>query len=81
MNHGPQFRQNNETAAQMWARLRAMTNDEVLAAARKDPDARPLEDRDPTSLTPARHLSPAKPLRRSQMAVRRGLYAHVTEAA
>src|SRR3989304_5230823 len=41
---------------QMWARLRTMTNDEVLAAARKDPDAGPLEDRDPTSLRPPRHL-------------------------
>src|SRR5258708_16381246 len=48
---------------QMWARLRAMTNEEVLAAARNDPDARPLEDRDSTSLTPARHLSPAKRVR------------------
>jgi putative transcriptional regulator len=48
---------------QMWARLRAMTNDEVLAAARRDPDARPLEDRDSASLTSARHLSPAKRVR------------------
>lgn len=48
---------------QMWARLRAMTNEEVLAAARNDPDARALEDRDPTRLTPARHLSPAKRVR------------------
>ena len=48
---------------QMRARLRTMTNDEVLAAARKDPDAGPLEDRDPTSLRPPRHLSPAKRVR------------------
>lgn len=48
---------------QMWARLRTVTNDEVLSAARKDPDARPLEDRDPASLVPARHLSPAKRVR------------------
>jgi putative transcriptional regulator len=48
---------------QMWARLRGKTNDEVLAAARKDPDARPLEDRDPTTLGPARHLSLAKRVR------------------
>jgi len=47
----------------MWSRLRAMTNDEVLAAARKDPDARPLEDRNPAKLTPARHLSPVKRVR------------------
>ena len=32
---------------QMWARLRGKTNDEVLAAARKDPNARPIEDGDP----------------------------------
>jgi putative transcriptional regulator len=44
----------------MWARLRAMSNDEVLAAARSDPDARPLEDREASSRAPARHLSPAK---------------------
>jgi putative transcriptional regulator len=48
---------------QMWARLRGKTNDEVLAAARKDPDACPLEDRDLTTLPPARHLSPAKRVR------------------
>jgi putative transcriptional regulator len=48
---------------QMWDRLRAMTNDDVLAAARKDADARPLEDRDRTQLMPARHLSPAKRVR------------------
>ena len=46
---------------QMWARLRATTNEEVLAAARGDPDARPLEDRDRP--TPARHLSLAKRIR------------------
>jgi len=48
---------------EMWARLRAKTNEEVLAAARNDPDTRPLEDRDPASLTPARHLSIAKRIR------------------
>jgi putative transcriptional regulator len=48
---------------EMWAELRAMTDEEVLAAARRDPDARPLEDRDPASLTPARHLSIAKRIR------------------
>jgi putative transcriptional regulator len=47
----------------MWARLRAMTDDEVLAAARRDPDARPLEDRDPAKLNPPRHLSPVKRIR------------------
>ncbi len=30
-----------------------MTDEEVLAAARRDPDAQPLEDRDPASLGPA----------------------------
>ena len=48
---------------QMWARLREKTNDQILAAARGDPDARPLEDRDPMTLSPARHLSPAKRVR------------------
>ena len=48
---------------QMWARLREKTNDQILAAARRDPDARPLEDRDPATLSPARHLSPAKRVR------------------
>ena len=28
-----------------WARLRAKTNDQVLAEGRADPDARPVEDR------------------------------------
>jgi putative transcriptional regulator len=28
-----------------WARLRAKTNEQVLAEARADPDARPVEDR------------------------------------
>lgn len=48
---------------EMWARLRAMTNDEVLAAARADPDALPVEDRKPRSLGPARHVSLARRLR------------------
>jgi len=48
---------------EMWARLRAMTDEEVLAAARRDPDAQPLEDRDPARLAPARHLSLAKRIR------------------
>jgi putative transcriptional regulator len=37
-----------------YARLDAMTEEEVLAAARSDPDALPAEDRKPGSLGPAR---------------------------
>ena len=54
---------NDGMSPQMWARLREKTNDQILAAARGDPDARPLEDRDPMTLSPARHLSPAKRVR------------------
>ncbi|MFZ1104591.1 MAG: transcriptional regulator [Hyphomicrobiaceae bacterium] len=43
-----------------WAELRAMTDAEVLAAARRDPDALPLEDRRPESLGPPRRVSLAK---------------------
>jgi putative transcriptional regulator len=50
-------------AAKDWARLDAMTDDEVLAVARSDPDALPLEDRAPGSLGPARHISRAKRIR------------------
>lgn len=46
-----------------WARLRALTNDEVLAAARADPDARPVEDRAPGSLTPPARVSHARRIR------------------
>ena len=46
-----------------WARLDAMTDVEVLAAARSDPDALPLEDRRPGSLGPARRVSLAKRIR------------------
>lgn len=42
---------------EMWARLRAKTDEEVLAEARADPDALPVEDRRPGSLGPARHVS------------------------
>lgn len=42
---------------EMWARLKAMTDEEVLAAARRDPDALPLEDRKPGSIGPARHVA------------------------
>jgi putative transcriptional regulator len=49
--------------AKDWARLDAMTEEQVLAAARSDPDALPLEDRQPSSLGPARHLSRAKRIR------------------
>jgi putative transcriptional regulator len=50
---------------QMWARLRAMTDEEALAAARRDPDNPPLEDRDPASLGPAGHITRATHIRRA----------------
>jgi len=43
-----------------WARLAAMTDDEVLAAALADPDAQPL---DPEELAKMRRVSPVKALR------------------
>jgi putative transcriptional regulator len=46
-----------------WARLRAMTEAEVLAAARRDPDARPLEDRRTDSVGPARRVAFVKRIR------------------
>jgi putative transcriptional regulator len=46
-----------------WARLEAMTDAEVLAAARSDPDTLPLEDRRPGSVGPARRVSLAKRIR------------------
>jgi putative transcriptional regulator len=46
-----------------WAQLRAMTETEVLAAARRDRDALPLEDRRPESAGPARRVSFAKRIR------------------
>lgn len=44
---------------EMWDRLRNMTDEEALAAARSDPDARPLEDAKPGS-PPPRRISRAK---------------------
>ncbi len=44
-----------------WARLRSKTNAEVLADARSDPDALPMEDRKPGRL--ARRVSRAKFIR------------------
>jgi putative transcriptional regulator len=46
--------------AQDWARLKAMTDDEVLAAARSDPDAQPLTD---DQLKRMRRVSLAKHVR------------------
>ena len=43
-----------------WARVNAMTDDEVLAAALSDPDAQPL---DPEALAKMRRISPVKALR------------------
>ena len=49
--------------AENWARLRAMSDDDVLAAARSDPDARPVEDRKAGSLGPVGRVSLAKRIR------------------
>ena len=46
-----------------WARLRAKTNEQVLAEARGDPDALPVEDRNPRSLGPLGRVSLAKRIR------------------
>jgi putative transcriptional regulator len=46
-----------------WAQLRAMSESEVLAAARRDPDALPLEDRRPESLGPAGRVAFSKRIR------------------
>jgi putative transcriptional regulator len=43
-----------------WARVNAMTDEEVLAAARSDPDAQPL---DSETLAKMRRISPVKALR------------------
>ena len=43
-----------------WARVNAMTDEEVLAAASSDPDAQPL---DPEALAKMRRISPVKALR------------------
>jgi putative transcriptional regulator len=43
-----------------WARVNAMTNEEVMAAALSDPDAQPL---DPEALAKMRRVSPVKVLR------------------
>jgi len=43
-----------------WARVNAMTDEEVLAAASSDPDAQPL---DPEALEKMRRISPVKALR------------------
>jgi putative transcriptional regulator len=47
----------------MWAKLRSKTNDQVLAEARADPDALPVDDRRPGSLGPAGRASPVKRIR------------------
>lgn len=48
---------------QDYARLDAMTEEDVLAAARSDPDALPLEDRKPGSLGPAHRAPPSRWIR------------------
>jgi putative transcriptional regulator len=45
-----------------WARLRAMTDEEVMAAAMSDPDAQPMT---PAQLRTARRVPRAKTLRRA----------------
>jgi putative transcriptional regulator len=45
-----------------WARLRAMTDEEVMAAAVDDPDAQPMT---PEQLRSAHHVPRAKTLRRA----------------
>ena len=49
--------------AEDWTRLRGMSDADVLKAARADPDAKPLEDRKPGSIGPARRVSLAKRIR------------------
>jgi putative transcriptional regulator len=49
--------------ADKWARLRAKTNDQVLAEARADPAALPVEDRKTGSFGPAGRVSLAKRIR------------------
>ena len=46
-----------------WAKLRSKTNDQVLAEARADGDALPLEDRKPGSLGPVGRVSLVKRIR------------------
>ena len=46
-----------------WARLRSKTNDQVLAEARADPTALPVEDRKPGGLGPVGRVSLAKRIR------------------
>jgi putative transcriptional regulator len=46
-----------------WARLRAKTTEQVLAEARSDPDALPVEDRHPRSLGSVGRVSLAKRIR------------------
>jgi putative transcriptional regulator len=48
---------------EMWARLRTRSKEQVLAEARADPDAMPVEDRRPGSLGPAGKSSLAKRIR------------------
>jgi putative transcriptional regulator len=46
-----------------WARLRSKTNDQILAEARADPTALPVEDRKPGGLGPAGRVALAKRIR------------------
>ena len=50
----------HKAAESDWARLETMTDEEVLAAAKADPDAQPLT---PAQLKRMRRISPAKHLR------------------
>ena len=51
---------NGEMTAGEWARFDAMTDEEVLAAARSDPDAMPAEDYPPGRLGPPRRVAFAR---------------------
>jgi putative transcriptional regulator len=48
---------------ELWAQLRSKTNTQVLAEARADPDALPIEDRRPGSLGPPGRASTVKRIR------------------
>ena len=52
-----------EMTAGEWARFDAMTEEEVLAAARSDPDAMPAEDYPPGRLGPPRRVAFARHVR------------------
>ena len=60
---GPIDENSNGMTTEKWARLRSKTNDQVLAEARADPSALPVEDRKPGRLGPVGRVSLAKRIR------------------